>query len=74
MNPPFAGMHYLKHIEKAIECLKPGGQLVAILPATAMYSHGKLPKGGWWYDLPIGSFKESGTNVNTGCWVFTKRD
>ena len=64
MNPPFYGKHYKKHIDHAMKFLKPGGTLVSILPATAWYEH-KLIKGQW-QDLPVGSFKESGTNVNTG--------
>lgn len=64
MNPPFYGKHYLKHIEHAMKFIKPGGVLVSILPASAWYEH-KLIKGQW-HDLPIGSFRESGTNVNTG--------
>lgn len=72
MNPPFSGMHYLKHIAHAIEQLATGGTVRAILPATAWYSHGKLPSGGTWRDLPIGSFRESGTNVNTGIWEYKK--
>lgn len=64
MNPPFYGKHYVKHIEHAKKFLKDGGTLVSILPASAWYEH-KLIKGQW-HDLPIGSFRESGTNVNTG--------
>lgn len=64
MNPPFYGKHYVKHIEHAKRFLKDGGVLVSILPANAWYKH-KLIKGQW-HDLPIGSFRESGTNVNTG--------
>jgi hypothetical protein len=64
MNPPFYGRHYLKHIEQAKRFLKPRGLLVSILPATAWYEHGEVK--GQWHDLPIGSFRESGTNVNTG--------
>ncbi len=74
MNPPFYGRHYAKHVRHALKFLKPGGTLTAILPATARYDHGEfddlLPKGNsWssspWRDLPIGSFSESGTNINT---------
>ena len=65
MNPPFSGRHYLKHIAHALRFLKPGGRLVAILPASAHYDHGELPSG-IWRDLPVGSFSESGTNVPTG--------
>ena len=63
MNPPFFGTHYARHVEHALRYLKPGGTLTAILPATARYDHGLLS--GSWQDLPVGSFSESGTNVNT---------
>lgn len=64
MNPPFYGKHYVKHIEHAKKFIKSGGRLVSVLPASAWYEH-KLIKGEW-HDLPVGSFKDSGTNVNTG--------
>lgn len=69
MNPPFYGKHYAKHIEHAIKFLKPDGVLTSILPITARTDHGLLK--GKWSDLPIGSFRESGTNINTT--VFTMR-
>ncbi|MGY3527240.1 DUF4942 domain-containing protein [Bradyrhizobium sp. USDA 4452] len=63
MNPPFYGKHYAKHVNHALKFLKPDGKLTAILPATARYDHGLLS--GSWDDLPVGSFSESGTNINT---------
>lgn len=71
MNPPFAGRHYLKHINHALRFLKPGGYLVAVLPATAWYEHKALPDGGRWEDLPVASFSESGTNVPTGLFTIS---
>jgi hypothetical protein len=68
MNPPFYGRHYVKHVRHALEFLKPGGTLVAILPATAHYDHDELK--GTWRDLPVGSFAEAGTNVPTGIMSF----
>ena len=77
MNPPFYGKHYIKHIEAASRWLKPGGGLISILPASARYDHKIINKkwleaiGAWgskhemWRDLPVGSFSESGTNINT---------
>jgi hypothetical protein len=72
MNPPFYGQHYAKHVLHAFKFLKPGGKLTAILPATARYDHGLLDDLGVrssydrrWEDLPVGSFSESGTNINT---------
>lgn len=63
MNPPFYGRHYVKHVRHALRFLKPGGTLTAILPASARYDHDELT--GRWDDLPVGSFAESGTNINT---------
>jgi hypothetical protein len=63
MNPPFYGKHYVKHVLHALKFLKPGGKLTAILPASARYDHKLLD--GRWSDLPVGSFSESGTNINT---------
>ncbi len=73
MNPPFYGKHYAKHVRHALKFLKPGGILTAILPITARYDHGLLDdllntQGRYsqpWSDLPVGSFSESGTNINT---------
>lgn len=63
MNPPFYGRHYVKHVRHALGFLKPGGTLVAILPATARYDHAELQ--GEWRDLPVASFADAGTNVPT---------
>ena len=66
MNPPFYGRHYAKHVRHALKWIKPGGVLVSILPATARYDHHELDDlNARWIDLPVGSFSESGTNINT---------
>ena len=70
MNPPFYGRHYVKHINHALKFLKPGGTLVAVLPATAYYDHQELK--GRWEDLPTASFSEAGTNVATGIMTIGK--
>lgn len=75
MNPPFYGKHYAKHVEHALKFLKPGGVLTAILPASARHDHGLLDHmGGRWEDLPVGSFSESGTNINTVVLTVKKRE
>lgn len=84
MNPPFYGKHWMKHVEKAWSLLKPGGQLLSILPATARYDGHleslRLPEAAWsyfsrsWTDLPPGSFLESGTGVPTGILDICKRE
>ena len=70
MNPPFYGKHYQQHVEHARKFLKPSGVLYAILPVTAVTDHGFVEPDQWgydkWRDLPVGSFSESGTNINTG--------
>ena len=72
MNPPFYGKHYAAHVEHALGFLKPSGILIAILPITARYDHGLLK--GSWDDLPVGSFSESGTNINTTILTIRKGD
>jgi hypothetical protein len=83
MNPPFCGTHYVSHVMHAYGFVKTGGMLWTILPATSRYSesgdHLKFRE--WaesvyssrWYDLPAGSFKASGTNINTVLLVLRKR-
>lgn len=75
MNPPFYGTHYRKHIAKAFEILKDDGEIHAILPVTAMlndYIESKY-RHVTFKSLPMGSFAESGTNVNTCIVKITKR-
>lgn len=83
-NPPFAGTHFMGHITRALDHLKPGGVLVAILPVTAEL--GESPKHArfhrWleresdsfsWRDLPAGSFETCGTMINTTILKLKKR-
>ncbi|WP_439398552.1 DUF4942 domain-containing protein [Bradyrhizobium sp. PMVTL-01] len=75
MNPPFYGRHWLLHVIHAFKFLKPGGTLKAILPITArdvpdlIEQVGAAKPSRWgdgaFSDLPVGSFSESGTNINT---------
>jgi hypothetical protein len=67
MNPPFAGRHWKKHLEHAKKFTKKN--VVCILPATAYYDGHLEDERGQWFDLPVGSFAESGTNVPTGYFV-----
>lgn len=69
MNPPFENGADIKHIKHARELLKPGGRLVAICangPRQAAALGGLVDR---WIDLPPGSFKDAGTNVNTAIVV-----
>lgn len=78
MNPPFYGQHYMKHVLHAFDFLKPGGQLRAILPASAEVNESpahtdfrrfvEKHKSGWFGGfraLPPESFAESGTMIQT---------
>ena len=85
MNPPFYGTHYMNHIRHAYDFLKPGGKLISILPASASVNSGKKHEAfrkwvnerpysctGAFSDLPMESFKSSGTNINT-CIIEIKK-
>lgn len=74
MNPPFARQDDIRHVQHAATFLKPGGRLVAIMSAGMRFRENKLTRdfrawlddhGGTIEDLPSGSFKSSGTMVNT---------
>lgn len=74
MNPPFAKRADVKHIMHAYRFLKPGGRLVSIASASVLFRDDKLAlefrklvsdHGGTITPLPPGSFKASGTLVNT---------
>lgn len=72
MNPPFENGSDIKHIEHALTFLKPGGKLVALC-ANGPRQQAKLqPMADSWENLPAGSFKASGTNVNVAMLTITK--
>lgn len=74
MNPPFEKLQDIEHIKHAFDLLKDGGRLVAIMSPAAFFRDDKKSRafrewfdilGGERVDLPAGSFKESGTGVNS---------
>lgn len=73
MNPPFSKRQDIKHVLHAFNFLKDGGVLVAIMSAGVKFREDKLTKDfrefvserGEIIDNPEGSFKSSGTMVNT---------
>lgn len=80
MNPPFYGTHWMEHVHHAFKFVKPGGALYSILPASAEVNdtsehvkfrewvHSVISNKDWrgpFSDLPSGSFRESGTNIET---------
>lgn len=81
MNPPWVKTSYLQHVLHAFSMLKSGGTLVSVLPAGVKDRKGKAFTAFWralsgshWHthDLPEGSFKSSGTNVNACVLVIKK--
>jgi protein-L-isoaspartate O-methyltransferase len=69
MNPPFENGADIKHIRHAMKFLKPGGRLVALCANGPRQQEQLKPLSDHWEDLPEGSFKEQGTNVNTALLV-----
>jgi hypothetical protein len=86
MNPPFAiegeGLAYVTHIRHAMDLLRPGGVLLAIVSAGYIFRTDKrvtelreeLQSGPKWgqVELANGAFKESGTGVRTVLLGWTK--
>lgn len=69
MNPPFANGSDIKHIDHARQMLNFGGRLVAICANGPRQQEKLKPLASTWIDLPQGTFKEQGTNVNTALLV-----
>ncbi|MDX0541648.1 methyltransferase [Sinorhizobium medicae] len=74
MNPPFAKQDDIRHVLHAFKFLKLGGRLVAIMSNSVLFRDNKLTAdfrgfvashSGTMTALPEGSFKSSGTGVNT---------
>jgi predicted RNA methylase len=74
MNPPFAKQDDIKHVMHASQFLAVGGRLVSVMSAGVLFRQDKRTtafrefvdaRGGVFEDVPEGSFKSSGTMVNT---------
>jgi len=72
MNPPFDNGQDIKHILHALTMLKEGGQLVAICSGGPRQKAKLEPLCDYWEPLPPGTFKASGTMVNTVLLSITK--
>jgi protein-L-isoaspartate O-methyltransferase len=69
MNPPFENGVDIKHINRARTMLNPGGRLVALCANGPRQREAFKDIADYWEDLPEGSFKNQGTNVNVA--IFT---
>lgn len=74
MNPPFLKRADIKHLNHALDLLAEGGRLDAIMPSSLEFRQDSLTValrqrikslGGTITPLPEGTFKQSGTMVNT---------
>ena len=88
MNPPFDRGRDCDHVRHALNFLTPGGVLVSVMSASSQVAETERassfralidkidPPDKWrdsrWTDLPSGSFKDSGTMVNT-CILCVKK-
>ena len=72
MNPPFKNGEDIKHIKHAYTMLKPGGTLVALCAAGPRQYKEFEHWARVWKELPPGSFKNAGTNVNVALVVLDK--
>ena len=62
MNPPFSMGDDIKHVRHALTFVKEGGILVSIVGAGPKQ---RAAFRGEWFNIPAGTFSESGTNVAT---------
>ena len=81
MNPPFENLQDIDHVLHAFKFLKPGGRLVAVMSPGPFFRKDRKCQdfrewfdslGGEAVDLPEGSFKESGSGINTKLVVIDK--
>jgi len=81
MNPPFEELQDIDHVTHAYNLLAPGGKMVSVMAESAFFrSDRKSTELRLWLSninahiekLPEGSFKESGTGVNTRLVVIEK--
>jgi predicted RNA methylase len=84
MNPPFSNGQDAEHILHALDFLRPGGVLVAIVPANFLHKdvnpykrlleicHSDFCETFGDFDLPEETFKESGTNIATKIFKFVR--
>jgi len=78
MNPPFGKRQDIKHVMHALDFLAPVGTLVAVMPSSVVFRQDKLTTDfrkliSDIEPLPEGSFKSSGTMVNTVIVVINMR-
>lgn len=72
MNPPFHMRADIKHIRHALRFLKPGGTLAALCMNTRHRIEALQDMADTWQELPAGTFRQEGTNIETVLLSITK--
>ena len=80
MNPPFSKQQDIKHVMHAYSMLREGGRLVSVMSSSFTFRENNLSRDfrefvathGEVIELPPGSFKTSGTMVNTVLVILRK--
>jgi len=72
MNPPFKQGRDVKHIEHALEMVRPGGRLVALCYNGTRQNEKLRPIADVWEVLPEKSFREEGTAASVAMLVIDK--
>lgn len=69
MNPPFSDGRWRTHLDTAYDLLKPGGRIVAVLPASAKNRVILPAKGISWSNVYSNEFSGTGVSVVVMCLV-----
>jgi phospholipid N-methyltransferase len=72
MNPPFADGADIKHVRHALTMLREGGILVGLCANGPRQRDALKPIAATWEDLPEGTFKTQGTNVNVALFTIVR--
>ena len=72
INPPFHMRADIRHIRHALQFVRPGGTLAALCMNTRHRVEAFQDIADHWQPLPAGTFKESGTNIETILFTITK--
>lgn len=74
MNPPFENGQDIDHVRRAFQMLRTGGKLIAVMSPGPFFRNDRRATefrtwfdnhAGERFDLPAGSFKQSGTGIDT---------
>jgi 2-polyprenyl-3-methyl-5-hydroxy-6-metoxy-1,4-benzoquinol methylase len=72
INPPFTMRSDIRHTLHALQFLKPGGVLAGICMSGSHRERDLRPQCSSWELIPAGTFRESGTEVETALFTIHK--